>query len=75
MLTNDLSLEDFGGAILAVHYFELFKRRLDDERRLLLAVLEEAVRSYLTNRNGRSREQRISELVRRYFNRSATVFS
>jgi len=39
-----------------------------------LPCWEKAVRSYLTNRNGRSREQRISELVRRYFNRSATVF-
>ena len=45
--TDDLSLKDFSGAILLVQYFDLIKRRkfLDGERRLLFAVLEEAVRT------------------------------
>jgi len=70
MLTDDPSLEDFGDTILPVQYFELIKRRkfLDGERHLLLAVLEEAVRSYLINMNCRSREQRIRFAeVRRWF--------
>ncbi len=70
MVTDDLSLEDFGEAILPVQYFELINRRkfLDGERHLLLAVLEEAARSYLTNMNCRNREQRIRFAeVRRWF--------
>jgi len=61
ILTDNLSLEHFGGAILPVQYFDLINRRkfLNGERRLLLAVLEEALRTYLSNLKGRSREQRI----------------
>lgn len=66
--------EDFSEAILPVQYFELIKRRkfLGGERHLLLAVLEEAVRCYLTNMNGRSREQviRFAEVRRWFYPRS-----
>ena len=69
-LTDDLSLKDFSGAILPVQYFDLIKRRkfLDGERRLLFAVLEEAVHTYLTNMKGGSRDRRIRFAeVRRWF--------
>ncbi len=61
MLTDNLPPEDFSDVILPVQYFEPFKRRkfLGGERRLLLAVLEDAVSIYLTSMNGRSRKQRI----------------
>jgi hypothetical protein len=55
-----LSLEDLGGSILPAQYFEPLKQRklLNGERRLLLAVLEDAVRSYLSNMSRTSIEQR-----------------
>jgi hypothetical protein len=55
-----LSLEDLGGSVLPAQYFEPFKQRklLNGERRLLLAVLEDAVRSYLSNMSRTSIEQR-----------------
>src|SRR5512146_438373 len=57
----ELSVEALGGTILPVQYFEALERRklLSAERRLLLAVLEDAVRSYLANMNRSSREQRL----------------
>ena len=69
-LADDLSLKDFSGAILPGQYFDLINRRkcLDGERRLLFAVLEDAVRTYLTNMKGCSRERRIRFIeVRRWF--------
>jgi len=50
MLPDDLSLKHLSGAILPVQYFDPIKwwKFLDGERRLLFAVLEEAVRTYLT---------------------------
>ncbi|HVB79364.1 MAG TPA: hypothetical protein VNE82_05355 [Candidatus Binataceae bacterium] len=65
MVTSDpsleLSLEALSGSILPVQYFAPIKRRklVNGECRLLLAVLEDAVRSYLSNVNGSSREQRV----------------
>ena len=74
MVTGDpaleLSLEALNGPILPVQYFEPIKQRklLSGERRLLLAVLEDAVRSYLSNMNRPRREQRAQFAeVRRWF--------
>ena len=52
--------EDFG-SVLPVQYFDPLKRRKfpDGEHRLLLAVLEDAVRCYLTDLNGGSLQQRL----------------
>jgi hypothetical protein len=60
MFNDQLPPEDFDGPILPVQYFESMKRPklLVGEYRLLLAVLEDAVRCYLTDINGRSKEQR-----------------
>lgn len=66
----ELSLDALGGPILPVQYFEPLKRRtlLNGERRLLLAVLEDAVRSYLSNMNRTSTEQRLQFAeVQRWF--------
>ena len=61
MPPDDFRLEHFSGVILPMQYFDPIKRRkvLDGERQLLFAVLQEAVRTYLTNMNGQSRERRI----------------
>lgn len=66
----ELTSEDFGGGILPVQYFNRLKRGkvADGECRLLLAVLEQAVRSYLANMNAGSRERRVAfEEVHRWF--------
>jgi len=70
VLSDDLSPEASSEAMLPTQYFDRIKRSkfLDGERRLLLAVLEEAVRSYLKNINCRSMKQwtRFTE-VRHWF--------
>ena len=70
MFNDQLPPEDFDGPILPAQYFESMKRPklLVGEYRLLLAVLEDAVRCYLTDINGRSKEQRARFAeVRRWF--------
>jgi hypothetical protein len=79
MVTGDplaeLSPEAFNGSVLPVQYFYPIKRRnlLNGERRLLLAVLESAVRSYLSNRNHPRREQRaqFAEVQRWFYTRGS----
>lgn len=72
----ELSLEALGGPILPVQYFEPLKRRtlLNGERRLLLAVLEDAVRSYLSNMNRTGTEQRrqFAEVERWFYARDGS---
>lgn len=67
---EQLSPEDFFGSLLPSQYFEHVERRKleSGEYRLVLAVLNDAVRSYVSNIGARSREQRarLAEL-RRWF--------
>jgi hypothetical protein len=59
-----------GAAILPAQYFGNAKGRklLEGEYRLLLAVLEQAVRSYLASMKGRTGQQRLDfEELRRWF--------
>jgi hypothetical protein len=70
MFNEQWPSEDFGSAVLPAQYFESAKRSklFEGEYRLLLAVLEDAVRSYLANKNLRNQEQRIRFAeVRRWF--------
>jgi len=49
----EFKLEDLGGSVLPSQYDDLTRRRIsvvEGERRLLLAVLEDAIRTYLTVR-------------------------
>jgi len=50
-----------GFGLLPVQYFERNRRRSisDGESRLLLAVLQDAIRAYLANMNGRTHTQRV----------------
>jgi len=62
MLNESVDLTaDFGAAIFPAQHFAPARGRklLEGEYRLLLAVLEDAVRCYLTNMNLQSREQRV----------------
>jgi hypothetical protein len=66
----ELSEEAFGGPILPVQYFGPLKQRqlFNGERRLLLAVLDDAVRSYLSDMNRAGRQQRLQFAeVQRWF--------
>lgn len=56
----NLSPEDPPGSLLPSQYFEHVRRRklLNGEYRLLLAVLEDAIRSYLSNLGARRGEER-----------------
>lgn len=58
---SETDSEDFGGTLLPVQYYQLIRRHtpLGGEMRLLYAVLEDAMRCYLTTGNSRSRSQRI----------------
>lgn len=58
---NETDSGDFGGTLLPVQYYQLIRRHapLGGEMRLLYAVLEDAMRCYLTTYNARSRYQRI----------------
>jgi hypothetical protein len=52
--------ENVGVAVLPVQYFAANDRKLaEGEHRLLFAVLEDAVRCYLSGASARSREQRL----------------
>jgi hypothetical protein len=60
--------DDLGGAILPAQYFPKRPKLPDGEYRLLVAVLEQAVRSYLANLNARTSQQRLAfDEVRRWF--------
>src|ERR1700751_210720 len=64
------SVDDFGGALMPGQYYQLGKRRspLHGEFRLLYAVLEDAIRCYVSTRHARSRVQRVRFLeVRNWF--------
>ena len=53
--------DDFGGVLMPVQYYQLVKRHspLHGEFRLLYAVLEDAIRCYVSTRSARSRIQRV----------------
>jgi hypothetical protein len=59
--SRDLRGEDFGASILPVQYSTSVRGRklVEGEYRLLLAVLEDALRCYLNNLNPRSPQQRL----------------
>jgi hypothetical protein len=58
---RELLAENFGTDILPVQYWTSLKthKAVEGERRLWLAVLEDAVRCYLANRNPRDAQQRM----------------
>ncbi len=60
-LQEALASEFEPDTLLPVQYHELMRRRqgLDGERRLLLAVLEDAVECYLKNMNAKGRRRRV----------------
>src|SRR5579885_260085 len=67
---SDLSVQGFGNHVFPCQYNDLIRRPsdLDGERRLLWAVLEDAVRLYLANVKRSTRNQRVAfEEVRRWF--------
>lgn len=59
--SGQLSPEAFPGSLLPSQYFAHVERRkrVNGEYRLLLAVLEDAIRSYLINISARNGEQRV----------------
>jgi hypothetical protein len=65
--------EGFGTAVSSARYFAGSRRRqlFEGEYRLLVAVLEQAIRSYLTNMKRRTNQQRLDFAeVRRWFDLS-----
>lgn len=52
---------DSFNALLPTQFYELLRRRtiLEGERKLMFAVLEDAIQCYLKNMNGRTEQQRI----------------
>jgi hypothetical protein len=68
---NAFSNEEFSDAILPAQYHDLINRRqypLNGECRLLWAVLEEAIRTYLDNMNAASLSRRKAfDQVREWF--------
>jgi hypothetical protein len=67
---DQVSKENFAGTILPDQYFGNLRRRKlrEGEYRLLLAVLEQAIRSYLINLKRATSEQRADfEELRRWF--------
>jgi hypothetical protein len=75
----EFASEDLSGSILPSQYNDLLKRRstlADGEYRLLWAVLEDAIRSYLTNRGCSNPTQRKRfEEVSRWFQPAAELRS
>lgn len=71
MYSADLNASsDFGSALLPSQYNEMVRRsaNMSGEQRLLWAVLEDAIRSWLANRKCATRQQRIAfHNVRRWF--------
>ncbi len=66
----DLSIPGFGNSVLPCQFNDMVRRssRLGGEHRLLWAVLEDAIRVYLTSMKCATRNQRIAfEEVRRWF--------
>ena len=65
----DLSFEGSRGSVLPSQYGDLYRRhRFNGEHRLLCAVLEEAIKNYLSNTKRSTREQRTDfEEVRNWF--------
>jgi hypothetical protein len=64
------NIEDLDGAVLPAQYFDYRqkKKQVEGERRLLVAVLEEAIRSYLATRKCRTARQRQTfAQLRRWF--------
>jgi hypothetical protein len=64
------SVDDFGGVLMPVQYYQLVRRHtpLHGEFRLLYAVLEDAIRCYVSTRHAHSRLQRVRFLeVRNWF--------
>jgi hypothetical protein len=62
------------GRLMPVQYDDLIRRRgvIDGEKRLMLAVLEDAIRSYLRNLNAKDGERRREFLeVKNWFNSGA----
>ena len=74
--SSELSSEDFPGSFLPSQYFAHVERRklLNGEYRLLLAVLEDAIRSYLVNMSARRGEQRVmlAELRHWFYSRDGS---
>jgi hypothetical protein len=70
----DSIVEGFSDSILPLQYNDLIRRPspiLDGEYRLMWAVLEDAIRTYLTSRKRSTREQKQAfDEVRRWFQRS-----
>lgn len=72
--TDELTREELGDSILPSQYYDLVSRRMpicDGEHRLIWAVLEDAIRTYLANK-GRSdpARKKIFEEVRAWFESS-----
>lgn len=75
---TETAAENFGSFILPCQYNELIRRpsRLEGEKRLMWAVLEDAIRTHLVNRKCATRNQRIAyEQTRRWFEAPAGVSS
>jgi hypothetical protein len=72
---SDLTPEDFNDLVLGSRYTGLIRRRsfvIDGEYRLLWAVLESAIKTYLANRTcSNSIQQRNFEEVRSWFENTA----
>jgi hypothetical protein len=58
--TNQAMFDDLSAAILPAQYYPTRRTTSEGEYRLLVAVLENAVRSYLANRNARTTQQRLA---------------
>jgi len=58
---NETAGEDIGGILMPVQYNQLVKRHapLHGEVRLLYAVLEDAIRCYVSTRKARTRQERV----------------
>jgi hypothetical protein len=65
---NETMSDDLSAAILPAQYYPTRRKIPEGEYRLLVAVLEHAVRSYLANRNARTSQQRLAfDEVRHWF--------
>jgi hypothetical protein len=58
--TNQTMIDDFSAAILPAQYYSTRRTISEGEYRLLVAVLEDALRSYLANRNAGTIQQRLA---------------
>ncbi len=57
---NETMSDDLSAAILPAQYYSTRRRIPEGEYRMLIAVLEQAVRSYLANCNARTNQQRLN---------------